>query len=364
MNTNSSDIKSKVSNLIVENSSLMVFCLNSEGKALFVNPACEKITGYNEKELINNYIWEILCPGDLKYQAEKFMTESSNEELKHFELVLRNKKDEVITIELGTINEFNKNNELEYIYCYAKDITNRKSSVDKLEEIKNELHTKNEELDSFAHTVAHDLKNPLGVLLGFTDILYKEIENLSSDQLHEVLKGIKNTGFKMRNIIKELLLLSEVRREEITLEPIDISNTLAEALLRIDDMIERRNAEISFSKNLPEAYGYAPWIEEVWVNYISNAIKHGAQMPQIEIGYDEVENNRVKFWVKDNGNGIEKAEQKNLFVPFTRLQVVRAEGQGLGLSVVSTIIEKLKGEAGVDSEPGKGSKFYFILNKK
>lgn len=361
MKNNTKHVENRLSNLLLENSSLLVFCLDKDGKTVYVNPACETITGYNKSELLNNPLWEILCPGDLKYQNEKFFDYFRDKNLNDFEMVLKNKQDKLITIELNAIDD---EKDPELIYCWAKDITDCKSSSESLEGIKNELKTKNEELDSFAHTVAHDLKNPLGVLLGFTDILYKEIENLSSDQLHEVLKGIKNTGFKMRNIIKELLLLSEVRREEILLEPINIKSTLNEAMLRIDHMIERSKAEIISSEEFPEALGYAPWIEEVWVNYITNAIKHGAHIPTIHIGYDEIENDKIKFWVKDDGKGMEDSEQKNLFVPFTRLQVVRAEGQGLGLSVVSTIIEKLKGEVGVESRPGEGSKFFFILNKK
>lgn len=108
------------------------------------------------------------------------------------------------------------------------------------------------------------------------------------------------------------------------------------------------------------AVGYAPWIEEVWTNYISNAIKYGGQPPQIEVGSEALDG-MVKFWVKDNGDGIPLDQIDTLFKPFVRLDNVRATGHGLGLSIVRRIIERLNGTVGVESEQGVGSVFSFIL---
>jgi two-component system sensor histidine kinase/response regulator len=118
--------------------------------------------------------------------------------------------------------------------------------------------------------------------------------------------------------------------------------------------------------------GHGPWIEEVWANYISNALKYGGSPPRIELGADppppsppsggtEGEARMVRFWVRDNGPGLTPEEQARLFTPFTRLEQVRAKGHGLGLSIVRRIVEKLGGQVGVESEVGQSSTFSFTL---
>jgi signal transduction histidine kinase len=107
--------------------------------------------------------------------------------------------------------------------------------------------------------------------------------------------------------------------------------------------------------------GYAPWIGEVWINYISNALKYGGQPPHIELGTSIQIDNTVRFWVRDDGPGLTPEVQARLFVPFTQLKQIQTEGHGLGLSIVQRIIEKLGGRVGLESGPGKGSLFFFTL---
>jgi signal transduction histidine kinase len=131
-------------------------------------------------------------------------------------------------------------------------------------------------------------------------------------------------------------------------------------------MVERSQAEIVLPDTWPVALGYGPWVEQVWVNLLSNAIKYGGQPPRVELGTDVNEDvrlpkGRTRFWVRDNGPGLAEEEISRLFVPFTRLDQARAEGHGLGLSIVRRIVEKLGGGVGVESEPGEGSLFYFAL---
>ena len=96
-------------------------------------------------------------------------------------------------------------------------------------------------------------------------------------------------------------------------------------------------------------------------NYVSNAIQHGGQPPRVQLGADVQTDGMVRFWVRDNGQGIPRQEVGRLFAPFTRLNQVRAKGHGLGLSIVRRIVEKLGGQVGVESELGKGSSFFFTL---
>ncbi len=111
------------------------------------------------------------------------------------------------------------------------------------------------------------------------------------------------------------------------------------------------------------ALGHAPWLEAVWVNYISNALKYGGTPPRLTLGASREGDGLVCFWVQDNGDGIQPDEQQKLFTPFTRLAQYKVQGNGLGLSIVSRVIEKLGGDVGVEStgRAGDGSRFYFTL---
>ncbi|MEJ2751008.1 MAG: HAMP domain-containing sensor histidine kinase, partial [Anaerolineae bacterium] len=113
----------------------------------------------------------------------------------------------------------------------------------------------------------------------------------------------------------------------------------------------------------PLALGYTPWVEEVMVNYVSNALKYGGRPPYVELGATRQPDNRVRFWVRDNGLGLTPEQQAKLFTEFERLGQTRANGHGLGLSIVRRIVEKMDGDYGVESTavPGEGCTFYFTL---
>ncbi len=244
--------------------------------------------------------------------------------------------------------------------------------VENLRHQASELQTRNEELDAFAHSVAHDLKNPLYMLIGFSDLLRDAHAVMTDKEQQECYKGIARAAHKMDSIVKELLLLAQVRQAEVETEPLDMAGILAEVQQRLALMLTEYEAELIVPSAWPAAAGYAPWIEEVWVNYLSNALKYGGRPPCIELGAallpnpspqaeDSAGGSMVRFWVRDNGAGITPEDQARLFVPFTRLVPARAAGHGLGLSIVRRIVEKLGGQVGVESQLGQGSVFSFTL---
>jgi signal transduction histidine kinase len=167
----------------------------------------------------------------------------------------------------------------------------------------------------------------------------------------------------MHNIVDELLLLSEARKAEVKHRPLDMVSIVAEAQRRLWRMAEEYDAEMIISPTYtwPVAMGHAPWIEQVWVNYISNALKYGGRPPRVELGADAESDGMVRFWVRDNGPGLTPQAQARLFTPFTRLAEVRATGYGLGLSIVQRIVEKLGGQVSAGSQVGQGSVFSFTL---
>jgi len=220
------------------------------------------------------------------------------------------------------------------------------------------------ELDAYAHTVAHDLKNPLGTLIGFSSMLETSYTELSDEQLLLCVNTIAKSGRKMTNIIEELLLMASVRKmDDVKTEALDMAAVAAEALARLADMIAEYRAEVIIPEVWPVAVGYSPWVEEIWTNYVSNALKYGGDPPRVELGGTAVDEpaRQVRFWVRDNGAGLSPEDQARLFTPFAQIHRARAEGHGLGLSIVQRIVEKLGGQVGVESQVGQGSLFFFTL---
>jgi len=234
-----------------------------------------------------------------------------------------------------------------------------------------DLSARNAELDAFAHTVAHDLKAPLSLLTGYTSFIAAGEVADDPAQMDLCVRAIGQSARKMHNIIDELLLLSSVRKmEDVLRQPLDMGMIVSDVLVRLSDLVDQEHAEVLMPKAWPIAWGYAQWIEEVWANYISNALKYGGTPPRIEIGATVMDGDSpgngpgmIRFWVRDNGDGLTEEQQARLFIPFERLDQARAKGHGLGLSIVHRIMEKLGGMAGVESSavPGEGSTFYFVL---
>jgi PAS domain S-box-containing protein len=225
-----------------------------------------------------------------------------------------------------------------------------------------ELQASNEELDAFAHTVAHDLKTPLGLIIGYAELAEADCDTLSHDELRLFLRKTVQSARKMSSIINELLLLSVVRKlEDVETSRLDMGDVVAQAQQQLSYMIEKHQAEIILPETWPDALGYGPWVEALWVNLLSNAIKYGGEPPRVELGAETQADGMVRFWVRDDGPGIPPEAQARLFKPCTQLDKSRAQGHGLGLSIVQRIAERLGGKADVESEMGRGSTFSFTL---
>ncbi len=219
------------------------------------------------------------------------------------------------------------------------------------------------DLNAYAHSVAHDLKNPVGVIIGFADMLERDLNTFSSREISDLAQAITRSGQKLIDIIDDLLLFAQVRSAEVEVGPLDMASVVAEALFRLSHLKAEYHAEISVPDSWPAAIGNAQWVEEVWVNYISNALKYGGRPPQVQIGSDLQPDGFLRFWVRDNGDGISRDTCAQLFAPFARFAPTRAAGHGLGLSIAQRVVEKLGGQVGVESDgtPGLGSLFFFTL---
>jgi signal transduction histidine kinase len=219
-----------------------------------------------------------------------------------------------------------------------------------------------DELDAFAHTVAHDLKNPLATLVGRLGLIELTLGKVDEATMRKNLVEATAAANRLATIIEELLVLAGVRRHAFKVEALDTSSMVREALARVDYQLRRYGATVTAPDTWVEAYGFHPWVVHIWSNYLSNAAKYGGTNPDITIGSEiNRETGNARFWVQDRGPGLDATAQTRLFVPFNRISSVRSIGHGLGLSIVARIVQKLDGRAGVESTPGAGARFWFEL---
>jgi len=336
---------------------MILISTQTDGRCLDVNDAYLRYTGYTRKEIIGQTTQQLNLwanPVDRHKMVEQLARDGA---VRGLEIEYRKKSGES-----GFATFYAEQITLDGLPCLismAQDITEHKQVQAALSRFAADLQSRNEELDAFSRTVAHDLKNPLGNIIGFSEYLQAR-PNLSDATRADFINTIVRNAFKMDSIIDELLLLAKVRMGDVPLQPLDMGRLVSEALHRLSFMIAETGAAIYAPDHWPVAQGYGPWVEEVWVNYLSNAIKYGGQPPHIDLGGELQADNIVRYWVKDDGPGLPPELETQLFQPFPQLSTVRATGHGLGLSIVRQIVEKMGGQVGVDNAPG-GCRFWFTL---
>lgn len=225
-----------------------------------------------------------------------------------------------------------------------------------------ELEIKNAELDAFGHTVAHDLKSSVNMVVGYAEFLSDENHPPTPDELQNTVRQMTRHALRINDITESLLLLATTHKQDINLEPVHMGEVLTHVHYRLHQEIQAQEATLTIPESWPLVWGYAPWVEEVWLNYVSNGLKYGGSRPQLHLGFTPLQDeNQVRFWIRDNGPGLTPNEAQRLFTPFTRIHTERAGGHGLGLTIVQRIITRLGGQVGVESAPGVGSTFFFTL---
>lgn len=231
----------------------------------------------------------------------------------------------------------------------------------KLQKQKIEIQKVSKEVERFNHIASHDLKSPLRNIISFIGLTKAKIKREQYEEIPEHLDFIENATEQMNALIDDILIFSDINEKNISTAKVDINDLIHDVILELDDFLKEKSAHILFN-TLPSIDINYKTVKTVFLNFIKNAILYNqSPHPTVEVAYS-VDNQYHTFSFKDNGIGIPKEFQDQVFEYFKRLHTYENyKGSGLGLGICKKIVEKMNGKLSLDSEVGKGSTFKIQL---
>jgi PAS domain S-box-containing protein len=362
---------------LVEDANSIILRLGPDGTILYVNEFAERFFEYEPGELLGRDAVGTIVPeidsegrrtGDL---VHGICRDPTDHEVNQNENVRKDGARVYVAWTNRAI--FAEDGSSLGILCVGNDITRLKEAEDENRQLYAELEERvrqrtedlraaNRELESFTYTVSHDLRSPLRAIDGYTYILLHEHQPEMTGSAVRYLDQISQNARRMARLIDDLLNFSRTGRQALAIRDLDLSVLVAEVL---DDLAgERQGRDVRLTVG-----GLAPCradpalLKQVFANLIGNALKftRNREVAEIEIGSND-EDGRPVYYVRDNGVGFDQKYAHTLFQVFHRLHDAREyEGTGVGLAIVQRIIDRHGGEIWVESEPGRGTTFFFTL---
>ncbi|MDB5192842.1 MAG: multi-sensor signal transduction histidine kinase [Segetibacter sp.] len=233
-----------------------------------------------------------------------------------------------------------------------------------LEKRAEELSTSNAELERFAYVASHDLQEPLRMVTSFLQLLEKRYKEKLDKKAHEYIAFAVDGADRMKTLILDLLEYSRVNTTKEENEPVDLIVVMDELVRTYSSTLQETQGKIHYSA-MPVVNGNSTQLLQLFQNLVGNAIKYKSEnVPEIHIDFKELED-QFEFKVSDNGIGIEPRFFHKIFIIFQRLHNrEQYSGTGIGLAICKKIVERHGGKIWVESEPGKGSTFYFTIPKQ
>ncbi|MCF8373280.1 MAG: PAS domain S-box protein [Bacteroidales bacterium] len=343
------------------NAATQVGITDHKGIIKFANENFLNLTGYTKEELIGK-THSIFNSG---YHPKKFFTELWDTILAgkiwKGEICNRAKNGKIFWVDSTIVPLLNEAGKPNQFIVIRKDVTKEKRAEEEILEYARNLELINKELDQFAYVVSHDLKAPLRAINNLSEWIEEDLEGkLDGDTLTnmELLRGRVH---RMENLINGILDYSRIGRKQATIQLVDLNELLREL---VSPELLPSNFKLILPDNFPVFKTERVAIEQVFSNFVSNAIKYNTDMvPVLEIGFSEI-GNFYEFFVADNGPGIEPEYHDQVFIIFQTLQSRdKIESTGVGLAIVKKIIQEKGGKVWIESNNGKGAKFCFTWPK-
>lgn len=249
----------------------------------------------------------------------------------------------------------------EQLQRYAEELEQRVS------ERTAQLEETNRELEAFTYSVSHDLRAPLRTMQGFAQALLEDCGEQLEDFCRSYIDSIIGDAVQMNGLINDLLEYSRLTRTQINLQPTDLDTVVNQALKQLTAQIQEKQAQVHLVAPLPQVMAHRSTLVQVIANLISNAVKFTEPdvQPQVDIFATPERQDQqdwTRLWIVDNGLGIAPEHQERVFRVFERLHGAESyPGTGIGLAIVRKGLERMGGQVGVDSQLGRGSRFWIAL---
>lgn len=243
-----------------------------------------------------------------------------------------------------------------------EEVEQRKAAEEELQQTNAELERYLDDLKHFAYATSHDLKEPLRGMVSFSQmVLQDEGDNLSEDGKKR-MNFIVEEGLRMNSMVESVLDYTRLGSIKVNRQDLDLNELVAASKQYLHNLINKSNAKVTISKELPVVKGDASMVMRLLTNLIQNGIKfNDSDQPHISIGAER-QNGLWRFSVADNGIGFDDRHSEKMFELFEVLHHDKTKrGSGIGLAVCKRMVDAHKGKIWAESKPGEGSTFYFTL---
>jgi len=343
--------------LIMESSPLGILVSDEHGRCRFANAAWQRITGLNLEQALGAGWPAAVHPADRGRIIQEHGAAGTPRVIEY--RCLR-PGDQVVWVR-EHIAPMHREGAWDGLVGTAEDITERRLLDQTLVARTEALARSNEELERFAYVASHDLQEPLRMVTSYGQLLMRRHQAQLSHEAQEFLGFVIDGGQRAQALIGDLLSLARIDSQARPLQPVALTAVLEDTLKQLQVRIREAGASVTHDE-LPTVAADARQLGQVFLNLVGNALKfHGTAAPRIHVGAAR-EAGGWRISVADNGIGIEPRFFERIFMMFQRLHLRSDyEGTGIGLAICKKVVERHGGRIGVQSEPGRGSTFFFTL---
>jgi len=357
---------------LYENAPSGYHSIDTNGVFVRVNQTELNWLGYTREEVVGvKHFSDLITAESKKIFYETFPRFKKQGKVNDLEFEMIRKDGSIIPILLSATAIYNEQGEFVMSRSTLFDITERKQVELQLQAANIELEKAAKLKDEFLANMSHELRTPLNAIIGLSESLEIGTYGKLDTRQEKILHVIRESGQHLLQLINDILDLSKIEAGMLDLqyEIVDVKSLCESSLLMVNETAHKKELQVSIfiAEEVQTIYADKRRLKQMIVNLLSNAVKFTPQFGSVGLEVRPENDHAIRFNIWDTGIGISAEQLENLFKPFVQVDSSLArkyEGTGLGLALVRQLAEMHNGSVGVESIPGKGSSFYFIIPKQ